>query len=124
MPVLRQISTCAEPSTLVVERRSRRKDRDFDYRVAVCVRHRWLAEEDWGKSLREGAGGRCGTVVDHRDYAQVVQSHSELWLRPLAMHGPEDHGGDVALALHAAAEVLAGTRTTWGLPSSTARCGS
>ncbi|MEU9777089.1 hypothetical protein [Streptomyces sp. NPDC047968] len=111
MPVLRQIATCTAPSTLVIERRSRRKGRDVDYRVEVCARHRWLAERDWGKSFTgEGAGGRCGTVVDYRGYDQVVQSHSDLWLRPLAMHGPEDHGGDVALALAAAVEFLVGAR--------------
>lgn len=111
MPVLRQIATCTAPSTLVIERRSRRKDRDVDYRVEVCARHRWLVERDWGKSFTgEGAGGRCGTVVDYRDYDQVVQSHSDLWLRSLAMHGTEDHGGDVALALAAATEFLAGVR--------------
>ncbi|MGW1815432.1 hypothetical protein ACWCQM_17965 [Streptomyces sp. NPDC002125] len=111
MPVLRQIATCTAPSTMVVERRSHRKDRDLDYRVEVCARHRWLAEEDWGKSFTgEGAGGRCGTVIDYRDYDQVVQSHSDLWLRPLAMNGLEDYSGDVALALGAAAQFLAGAR--------------
>ncbi|CAL9327224.1 hypothetical protein [Streptomyces sp. SudanB182_2057] len=111
MPVLRQIATCTAPSTMVVVRRSRRKEWDVDYRVAVCARHRWLAERDWGKSFTgEGVGGTCGTVIDYRGYDQVVQSHSDLWLRSLAMHGPEDRGGDVALALAAAAAFLAESR--------------
>ncbi|MFD9047890.1 hypothetical protein [Streptomyces zaomyceticus] len=106
MPVLRQITTCNASSTAAVERRSRHKNREIDYRVEVCERHRWLARE-WGGTLtEESTSGRCGTVFDYRSFDQVVQSHSDLWLRSLAARGPEDAGGDVALALAAATDFL------------------
>ncbi|MGW4548570.1 hypothetical protein ACWEN4_19670 [Streptomyces violaceorubidus] len=115
MPVLRQITTCTEPSTVVVERRARAHDRSVDYRLEVCRRHRWLANNWSGRRSTEGAGGRCGTVTDYRPYTQIVQSHADLWLRPLAANGPEDHNGDLATALRAGYELLTVNREPTGV---------
>lgn len=109
MPVLRQITTCTEPATLVVVRAGRRRGRAVDYRMAMCRRHRWLAER-WGgrRSTPEPEGGRCGTVVDYRTYGEVLRSHYEQWLRPMTGYVTEDHGDDVAAALRAAHDWLSG----------------
>lgn len=115
MPVLRQITTCTEPSTVVIERRSRGRDRAVDYRLEVCRRHRWLAEHWTGRRSTEGAGGRCGTVTDHRPYTRIVQSHADLWLRPLTANGPEDHDGDLAAALRAGYELITADREPTGV---------
>ncbi|MGC4916356.1 hypothetical protein [Streptomyces albogriseolus] len=115
MPVLRQITTCTEPSTVVIERRTRARDRSVDYRLEVCRRHRWLADNWTGRRSTEGAGGRCGTVTDHRPYAQIVQSHAAAWLVPLTANGPEDHSGDLAAALRAGYELLTVSREPTGV---------
>ncbi|MEV5043548.1 hypothetical protein AB0N20_02330 [Streptomyces griseoincarnatus] len=115
MPVLRQITTCTEPSTVVIERRGRARDRSVDYRLEVCRRHRWLASSWTGRRSTAGAGGQCGTVTDYRPYAQIVQSHADLWLRPLAANGPEDHGGDLAAALRAGYALLTAHREPTGV---------
>lgn len=115
MPVLRQITTCTEPSTVVIERRIRARDRSVDYRLEVCRRHRWLASNWTGRRSAEGAGGRCGTVTDYRPYTQIVQSHAALWLVPLTTNGPEDHGGDLAAALRAGHELLTAHREPTGV---------
>ncbi|WP_435057682.1 hypothetical protein [Streptomyces sp. bgisy060] len=115
MPILRQITTCSEPSTVVIERRSLTSDRPLDYRLELCRRHRWLAENWTGRRTSEGAGGRCGTVTDHRPYARVMESHAALWLRPLTANGPEDHDGDLAAALRAGYELLTADREPTGV---------
>jgi hypothetical protein len=115
VPVLRQITTCTEPSTVVIERRGRARDRTVDYRLEVCRRHRWLASNWTGRRSTDGAGGQCGTVTDYRPYAQIVQSHADLWLRPLAANGPEDHGGDLAAALRAGYALLTAHREPTGV---------
>lgn len=109
MSVLRQITTCTEPATLVVVRAGRRGDRAVDYRMAMCRRHRWLAER-WGgrPSTLEPDGGRCGTVVDYRTYGEVLRSHYEQWLSPMTGYITEDDGDDVAAALRAAHDWLSG----------------
>lgn len=109
MPVLRQIATCTQPATLVVERASRRRSRTVDYRMTICRRHRWLAES-WGgrRSTPASNDGRCGTVLDYRTYDEVIRSHYEQWLRPMTAYVTEDHGDDVAAALRAAHDWLAG----------------
>jgi hypothetical protein len=106
VPVLRQITTCTELSTVVIERRARARDRSVDYRLEICRRHRWLANNWTGRRSAEGSGGRCGTVTDYRPYAKIVQSHADLWLRALTANGPEDHDGDLAAALRAGFELL------------------
>ncbi|MFB8310124.1 hypothetical protein ACFC5T_16365 [Streptomyces sp. NPDC055961] len=115
MPVLRQITTCTEPSTVVIERRARARDRSVDYRLEVCRRHRWLAENWTGRRSADGAGGRCGIVTDHRPYARIVESHAALWLRPLTANGPEDYDGDLAAALRAGYELLTADREPTGV---------
>ncbi|MER7688805.1 hypothetical protein [Streptomyces sp. NPDC097610] len=108
MPVLRQITTCTKPATLVATRAGRR-GRAMDYRMAMCQRHRWLADR-WGgrRSAPASNGGRCGTVLDYRTYDEVIRSHYEQWLRPMTGYVTEDHGDDVAAALRAAHDWLAG----------------
>lgn len=107
MPVLRQITTCREPATVVVERRSGRRGRPLEYQLRTCARHRWLADGWAGRRTATGErDGRCGTVLDYRSFDVVVRSHVEEWLRPLTAEGPEDHGGDVAAALRAAHDRL------------------
>ncbi|WP_030578565.1 hypothetical protein [Streptomyces anulatus] len=115
MPVLRQITTCTEPSTVVIERRVRARARSVDYRLEVCRRHRWLASNWTGRRSTAGAGGQCGTVTDYRPYAQIVQSHTDLWLRPLATNGPEDHGGNLAAPLRAGYALLTAHREPTGV---------
>ncbi|MBK3625718.1 hypothetical protein JHN59_12865 [Streptomyces sp. MBT49] len=115
MPVLRQITTCTTPSTVVVERRTRARDRPVDYRLEVCRRHRWLADRWTGRRGPEGAGGRCGTVTDYRPFAAIMQSHADLWLRALTTNAPEDHGGDLAAALRAGFEWLTTYREPTGV---------
>ncbi|WP_327740515.1 hypothetical protein OG749_46500 (plasmid) [Streptomyces nojiriensis] len=115
MPVLRQITTCTAPSTFVVERRTRVRDRPVDYRLEVCRRHRWLADSWTGRRGPEGAGGRCGTVTDYRSYAAIVQSHADVWLRALTTNAPEDHDGDLAAALRAGFEWLTTYREPTGV---------
>ncbi|WP_457541806.1 hypothetical protein [Streptomyces filamentosus] len=102
MSVLRQITTCTAPSTLVIVRASRRTGREADYRLEVCRRHRWLADQWSGRRSAEGAGGRCGTVHDHRDPEQVIHSHFDLWIHVRGLATLEEHDGDVARALRAA----------------------
>ncbi|MET9930395.1 MULTISPECIES: hypothetical protein [unclassified Streptomyces] len=106
MPVLRQITTCREPATLAIERRSSRAQ-TVEYRVVVCARHRWLTKS-WRGSRGTPADQteRCGTVLDYRRYDAVVRSHIEEWIRPLTAEGPEDHSGDIAAALRAAHDML------------------
>jgi len=109
MPVLRQITTCREPATVVVERRSGRQGRPLEYQLGTCARHRWLADGWTGRRtvIEEGErASRCGTVLDHRSFDAVVRSHVDEWIRPLTAEGPEDHGGDVAAALRAAHDRL------------------
>ncbi|MFF9074488.1 hypothetical protein ACF1A9_19625 [Streptomyces sp. NPDC014872] len=66
-----------------------------------------MAGSGWiGRRTEAGAGGRCGTVLDYRDYTAIVQSHADSWIRPLTAEGPEDHEGDIALALRTAYERL------------------
>ncbi|MCL6731038.1 hypothetical protein [Streptomyces neyagawaensis] len=109
MPVLRQITACAEPAALVLVRAGRRRGRAVDYRMAMCRRHRWLAERSGGRRSTPGpAGGRCGTVMDYRTYDEVLRSHYEQWLRPMTGSVIEDHGDDVAATLRAAHDWLAG----------------
>ncbi|RSS81679.1 hypothetical protein EF919_39980 [Streptomyces sp. WAC02707] len=115
MPILRQITTCTESSTVVIERGVRARDRSVDYRLEVCRRHRWLADHWTGRRRTVDAGGRCGTVTDYRPYAQIVRSHSDLWLRALTAHGPEDHAGDLAAALRAGYEFLTSHREPTGV---------
>jgi hypothetical protein len=109
MPVLRQITTCAEPATFTVERVGRRKGREVDYRLTICRRHSWLAERWSGRRTTSVSGaGRCGTVVDYRTYNEVICSHREQWLCSMTAYVTEDHGDDVAAALCAARDWLAG----------------
>ncbi|QUW85846.1 hypothetical protein SMIR_41855 (plasmid) [Streptomyces mirabilis] len=115
VPVLRQLTTCTAPSTVVIERRTRARDRPMDYRLEVCHRHRWLANSWTGRRGPEGAGGRCGTVTDYRPFAAIVQSHADLWLRALTTNAPEDHGGDLAAALRAGFEWLTTYREPTGV---------
>ncbi|MFJ4343230.1 hypothetical protein [Streptomyces sp. NPDC088915] len=116
MPVLRRITTCTAPSTLVVERATRHPDRPYDYRLQVCRRHRWLTEQWTGRRTETGPGaGVCGEVLDHRDYLKVIDSHVDLWLRPLVFHGLDDHDGDLARMLSAGYELLAEHREPTGV---------
>ncbi|MFI5822871.1 hypothetical protein ACIA8I_27820 [Streptomyces rishiriensis] len=87
----------------------------MDNRLEVCRRHRWLASSWPGRRGAEGAGGRCGTVVDYRPYEAIVQSHADLWLRALTANGPEDHDGDLAAALHAGYEWITTHREPTGV---------
>ncbi|MFI5867115.1 hypothetical protein [Streptomyces sp. NPDC051546] len=100
MPVLRQLTACSAPATQVVEGRSREKGRALQYRVEVCVRHRWLAQHWPGRCTKREPGGRCGTMADHRAYLQVVQSHVDTWILPLTAQ--DLHDDNVAAALRAA----------------------
>lgn len=115
MPVLRQITTCTEPSTVVVERRTRARDRPVDYRLEVCHRHRWLASTWTGRRDAEGAGGRCGSVTDYRPFGAIVESHADMWLRALTTNTPEDHDGDLAAALRAGYEWITTYREPTGV---------
>lgn len=114
MPVLRQLTVCSAQATHVVEARSLKKGRALEYRVEVCERHRWLAAHWSGRRSSREPGGRCGTMADHRAYTQVVQSHVEAWIGPLAAQDLDRHGGDVAAALRAAHGFL---KTSFGDPS-------
>ncbi|MEW2633352.1 hypothetical protein AB0903_17270 [Streptomyces sp. NPDC048389] len=104
MPVLRQITTCPEPATYVVEARSRKAGRALEFRVEVCGRHRWLVNHWTGRRQGLDPGGRCGTMLDHRPYERVVASHADEWMVPLTAQHPDHHGGSVAGALRAAHE--------------------
>lgn len=115
VPVLRQITTCAEPSTVVITRRTRARDRPLDYRLELCRRHRWLADGWIGPRSEAEAGGRCGTMLDYRSYTAIVQSHADLWIRPLTAEGPQDHDGDVARTLRTAYERLTEHREPTGV---------
>lgn len=103
MPVLRQLTACSAPATHMVEARSRTRGRAVEYRVEVCARHRWLARHWPGRRGAREPGGRCGTMLDHRPYLQVVQSHLDTWILPLTA---QEGGGEVAPALRAAHELL------------------
>ncbi|MFJ5120959.1 hypothetical protein [Kitasatospora sp. NPDC088548] len=101
---LRQLTTCSSPATHVLERRGRRRDRTYDYVVHACARHRWLTDS-WKGSRRVVEEGqlRCGVVFEHRDYAEVLRSHSWEWVGRLTFHDLEDdHQGDVVGWLRAA----------------------
>lgn len=105
MTVVRQLTTCPEPATIVLVRAPRPSV--THYRLEVCRRHRWLISQWAGQQSRREPGGRCGTVLDHRPFDQVVTSHSDGWVRPLTTEGlHEDNGGDVAVWLRAAHERL------------------
>lgn len=83
---LRQITTCTDTATMVSVRRSRCKDRERDYTVYLCARHRWLTDTgQWGWGRESGrvddpAAPRCGTVADYRDFEAILESHFRLWL--------------------------------------------
>ncbi|MFJ6014442.1 hypothetical protein [Streptomyces sp. NPDC092952] len=102
--ILRQITTCAAPATTIATARSRGHDRQVLYRLGVCHRHRWLAQ-DWPgtRTTAPDGSGRCGTAVDHRTYDGVVQSHIDLWIRPATTQDLPEHGGSAARLLRAAA---------------------
>ncbi|MDR3082510.1 MAG: hypothetical protein LBV60_16565 [Streptomyces sp.] len=44
-----------------------------------------------------------------------MQSHADLWLRPLAANGPEDHNGNLAAAFRAGYEWLTAHREPTGV---------
>ncbi|GAU66673.1 hypothetical protein SSP35_03_03210 [Streptomyces sp. NBRC 110611] len=107
MPVLRQITTCPMPAAHAVEGRSRKAGRALEYQVKVCTRHRSLTQDWPGRQISHAPDGRCGTVLDHRAYEQVVQSHGDQWIGPLTTQRLRDYGGDVAAMLRAAHDWLA-----------------
>lgn len=103
-PILRQLTTCSDPSTIVITRRSRAADRPLDYRLEICHRHRWLLGETWpGRRSSESAGGRCGAVLDFRSFESVLKSHRSNWLGPLTA---ADSGSSTVLRGHALAAAL------------------
>ncbi|MFG2845983.1 hypothetical protein ACGF12_22855 [Kitasatospora sp. NPDC048296] len=111
---LRQLTTCSSPATHVLERRSQRRDRTYDYVLHTCVRHRWLAD-NWKGSRRVVEEGelRCGVLFEYRGYAEVLRSHSWEWVCRLTLNDLEDdHQGDVVGWLRAAfAELSAAGRS-------------
>ncbi|MEU3220054.1 hypothetical protein [Streptomyces sp. NPDC006971] len=102
--MLRQITTCTNPASTTITRYSPTGDRAVLYRLGVCHRHRWLAQ-DWPgtRTAAPDKSGRCGTAVDHRTYDDVVQSHIDLWIRPATAQDLPEHGGSAARMLRAAA---------------------
>lgn len=106
-PVLRQITTCPQPANHAIERRSQHRGRPLEYRVALCgSHHTWLAP-DWKGNLVPDSGTPCGTVIDHRPVAAVLESHFHQWLGSRIHVWPGDHGGDIATTLRAAHTWLA-----------------
>jgi hypothetical protein len=108
MPVLRQLTTCTAPATHVIERHSLKAGRPLEYRLGVCDRARgWLS----GWKGKPGDVDRflvpCGTLIDHRPYPAVVESHFDEWLGSMSTQRLEDHGGDIAATLRAAHAWLA-----------------
>ncbi|MFE3146542.1 hypothetical protein ACFXJ6_07750 [Streptomyces sp. NPDC059218] len=102
--LLRQITTCTDPATTTITRHGPTGDRSVLYRVGVCRRHQWLAQDWHGQRTRTPAGqGRCGTVIDYRDHDQVMESHLTVWLGPTTTQYPQMHGGSLARTLRAAA---------------------
>lgn len=104
VPILRQLTTCSDPSTVVITRRSRAADRPLDYRLEICHRHRWLLGKRWpGRRSSESAGGRCGAVLDFRPFESVLNSHQFNWLGRLIPDSPRytvPRGHALAAALH------------------------
>lgn len=107
---LRQITTCAAPAVQTIEHRSRKADRALEYHLQLCNRHRWMARSWTGRRNQHAPTGRCGTLLDHRDFVRVVSSHGDEWLSSLTTHHPRDHQGDVANTLRAAHAFLAEAR--------------
>ncbi|MFD5610562.1 hypothetical protein [Kitasatospora sp. NPDC127060] len=105
---LRQLTTCPDPATRVLERRSRRRDRVHDYVLYACHRHRWLIDSwEGGRRTVEEGELRCGVVFEYRDYAEVLRSHSREWVCRLTFNDLEDdHRGDVVGWLRAAVAEL------------------
>jgi hypothetical protein len=54
-------------------------------------------------------------MLDYRSYTAIVQSHADLWIRPLTAEGPQDHDGDVARTLRTAYERLTEHREPTGV---------
>lgn len=50
--------------------------------------------------------GRCGSVVEFRDFDTLLRSHADLWLRPLLGVHVDDFDGDWAATLTRACEQL------------------
>ncbi|MFB6881447.1 hypothetical protein ACFCY8_11510 [Streptomyces noursei] len=111
---LRQITTCSASAVQTIEHRSRKAGRALEYRLQLCNRHRWLARSWSGRREAHDPVGRCGTLLDLRDYDRVVESHGDEWLMSLTTHHPRDHQGDVAAALRAAHTFLADAREYTG----------
>ncbi|MFJ8677351.1 hypothetical protein [Streptomyces sp. NPDC093589] len=107
---LRQITTCGAPTVQTTEHRSRKADRALEYRLQLCSRHKWLSRSWPGRREAHEPIGRCGTLLDHRDFDRVIASHGDQWLLSLTSHHPRDHGGDIAATLRAAHRFLARAR--------------
>ncbi|MFD3422614.1 hypothetical protein [Streptomyces decoyicus] len=114
--MLRQITTCDVPAVQTIEHRSRKAGRTLEYRLQLCGRHRWLARSWPGRREAHEPVGRCGTLLDHRDYDRVVESHANEWLVSLTTQHPSNHHGDVAETLRAAHIFLAKAREYIGPP--------
>jgi hypothetical protein len=50
--------------------------------------------------------GRCGSVVEFRDFDTLLRSHADLWLRPLLGVHVDDHDGDWTAVLTHACDLL------------------
>ncbi|MEU2674232.1 hypothetical protein ABZ622_36285 [Streptomyces sp. NPDC007164] len=111
--LLRQITTCTDPATTVIERRSQKAGQALQYRLGTCRRHRWLARDWRGLRTRSPGEGRCGTVIDYRSYERIVQSHADLWIGPSTTQYLQMHGGDVARTLRAAHAFKAHAADDW-----------
>ncbi|MFJ5820110.1 hypothetical protein ACIQGT_40425 [Streptomyces sp. NPDC093108] len=111
--MLRQITTCTDPATTIIERHSPTGDRTVLYYLGTCRRHRWLAREWRGQRRRAPGGeGRCGVVLDYRSYDRIVQSHVDLWIGPASIEHPQKHS-TIAHTLRTAATSRARSTADW-----------
>ncbi|MFD7616559.1 hypothetical protein [Streptomyces sp. NPDC059802] len=112
--MLRQITTCTDPATTIIERHSQHGEGAVQYRLGTCRRHRWLAQDWRGQRSRCPEGeGRCGVVLDYRSYDRIVQSHVDLWIGPTATEYAQKHGADISLTLRAAHAFKAQAADDW-----------
>jgi hypothetical protein len=78
------------------------------YWVDLCPAHAKAGLDGFPTDYLRQAGhrGRCGSVIDFRDFDTVLRSHADLWLRPLLGVHVDDFGGDWAATLTQACEQL------------------
>jgi hypothetical protein len=105
---LRQLTNCPKPATIKVVRTSPRKSREIDYTLHTCTNHRWLAK--WWKGKRtmlDPSDVRCGLMLDHRSYEEILRSHNDEWVCVMSMHDlDQDHEGDVEAWLRGALDEM------------------